>query len=40
VLRLGGRSEDAEPSVREALRHLEEKGNVVGARRARALLGD
>src|SRR6187200_1235599 len=35
VLRLAGRTEDADVAVREAIRAAEQKGNLVGARLAR-----
>jgi class 3 adenylate cyclase/tetratricopeptide (TPR) repeat protein len=38
VLRLAGRTEDADVAVREAIRAAEQKGNLVGARLARDAL--
>jgi tetratricopeptide (TPR) repeat protein len=40
VLRLAERSNEALPAVEEALRLYEQKGNVVSAGKARALLDD
>jgi class 3 adenylate cyclase len=40
VIRLGGRAEEADTVLREALRLYERKGNVVAARRAAARLGE
>jgi DNA-binding SARP family transcriptional activator len=40
VLRLGGREGESAPVVRQALELYEQKGNAVGAGRARALLAD
>jgi tetratricopeptide (TPR) repeat protein len=39
VMQLAGRPEEARPAVEEAVRLYGEKGNVVSAARARALLG-
>jgi hypothetical protein len=40
VLRLGGQIDEAEAALDEAVRVAEQKGNLVGARRAREALED